>query len=160
MIVIEKMPNENAFEMAVSNIRFGAGVTREVGMDLADLGVRRVLVLTDPGLKSLRPVQTVLQSLDDNKVAWTLYDRVRVEIARHRPAAVHLPVPDPEQQDVVHPQDPAREQEPLAAGVPVVHEPVDEQADRDDRGERDEPGQTERQPPDRRVRGRPFPCRR
>ena len=34
--------------MAASSVRFGAGVTREVGMDLADLGVRRVLVLTDP----------------------------------------------------------------------------------------------------------------
>ena len=39
--------NDRAFEMAVSSVRFGAGVTREVGMDLADMGCRRVLVLTD-----------------------------------------------------------------------------------------------------------------
>ena len=51
---------EIAFEMAVSSVRFGAGVTREVGMDLADLGVRRALILTDPALRSLAPVQTVL----------------------------------------------------------------------------------------------------
>src|SRR5262245_35155791 len=73
------MPREIAFEMAVSNIRFGAGVTREVGMDLADLRARRVMVLTDANVARLQPVQTALQSLDDAGVAWTLYDRVRVE---------------------------------------------------------------------------------
>ena len=57
------MKHEIAFEMAPSPVRFGAGVTREVGMDLADLGVRRVLVLTDPALSPLPPVQAVLQSL-------------------------------------------------------------------------------------------------
>jgi len=73
------MPNEIAFEMAVANIRFGAGVTREVGMDLAEWGARRVLVVTDPILRRLPPVATVLESLDANGIAWTLYDRVRVE---------------------------------------------------------------------------------
>jgi len=73
------MPDEIAFEMAVSNIRFGAGVTREVGMDLADQDIRRVLVLTDPVLKSLPPLQNTLQSLEDNGIDWTLYDCVRVE---------------------------------------------------------------------------------
>lgn len=73
------MQNETAFEMAVANIRFGAGVTREVGMDLADLGLHRVLVLTDPGLKSLPPVQTVIDSLDRAGIQYQLYDRVRVE---------------------------------------------------------------------------------
>src|SRR5512143_2177403 len=73
------MPHEIAFEMAVSSVRFGPGVTREVGMDLADLGARNVLVLTDPVLRSLAPVQTVLESLEASRIAATLYDRVRVE---------------------------------------------------------------------------------
>ncbi len=73
------MSHEIAFEMAVSSIRFGPGVTREVGMDLADLGARNVLVLTDPVLRSLSPVATVLESLEVNRIAATLYDRVRVE---------------------------------------------------------------------------------
>lgn len=73
------MQKEIAFEMAVSAVRFGAGVTREVGMDLADMGVRRVLVLTDPTLSRLAPVRTTLESLEANKLSFTLYDRVRVE---------------------------------------------------------------------------------
>jgi len=73
------MPHEIAFEMAVSSVRFGPGVTREVGMDLADLGAKNVLVLTDPVLRSMPPVQTALESLEKNHIVATLYDRVRVE---------------------------------------------------------------------------------
>jgi len=78
------MLTENAFEMAVSNIRFGTGVTREVGSDLKDLGVRTALVFADPKLGSvkgapLNVVQTVLESLDQHGVAAMVYDRIRVE---------------------------------------------------------------------------------
>jgi hydroxyacid-oxoacid transhydrogenase len=73
------MKNEIAFEMAASSIRFGSGVTREIGVDLADLGVRKVLVITDPVLADMLPVQTVLESLESAGVHFVLYDRVRVE---------------------------------------------------------------------------------
>jgi len=73
------MKNDNAFEMAASQVRFGWGVTREVGMDLAELGVQRALVLTDPRLSRMNPVLTVLESLEEHGVAFSLYDRVRVE---------------------------------------------------------------------------------
>jgi len=73
------MKNEIAFEMAASSVRFGTGVTREVGMDLADLGARQVLVITDPVLADMAPVETVLESLDSAGVGFVLYDRVRVE---------------------------------------------------------------------------------
>jgi hydroxyacid-oxoacid transhydrogenase len=65
--------------MATSSLRFGAGVTREVGLDLVDLGVRRALVVTDPNLTRLLPVQTVLEALDAAGVEAVLFDRVRVE---------------------------------------------------------------------------------
>ncbi len=39
------MTNEYAFEMAASAIRFGFGVTREVGAELADLSKQHALVL-------------------------------------------------------------------------------------------------------------------
>ena len=73
------MTQENAFEMAASNVRFGAGVTREVGMDLVDLGVRKALVVTDANLTSLAPVQTALTALEAAGVEAVLYDQVRVE---------------------------------------------------------------------------------
>ncbi len=73
------MTYERAFDMAASNIRFGAGITREVGMDLADMGLRRVLVVADPVLSRLPPVQAVIDSLTQNGVSAVLFDRVRVE---------------------------------------------------------------------------------
>ena len=73
------MEHDTAFQMATANIRYGRGVTREVGMDLADMGVRHVMVVTDPQVVKLPPVATVLESLDDEGVSYALFDRVRVE---------------------------------------------------------------------------------
>jgi hydroxyacid-oxoacid transhydrogenase len=73
------MPNETAFEMATSSIRFGRGVTAEVGMDLAELKVRNVMVVADPNLRSSLPVITVLESLETHHVPFKLFDAVCVE---------------------------------------------------------------------------------
>src|SRR5713101_1181703 len=73
------MTNDIAFEMAVSSVRFGVGVTREVGMDLKELGTRLAMVLTDPIVAKLPPVRTVMDSREQNGIAYALYDRVRVE---------------------------------------------------------------------------------
>lgn len=73
------MTQDTAFEIAMASVRFGIGVTREVGMDLADLGVRRALVIADPALTLREPVQTVVDSLAGNGIEATLYDGVRIE---------------------------------------------------------------------------------
>ena len=65
--------------MAASSVRFGAGVTREIGMDLAEFGSRNVLLITDPIVSKLLPVQAALESLEANRIRFTVYDRVRVE---------------------------------------------------------------------------------
>ena len=65
--------------MAASSVRFGAGVTREIGMDLAEFGSRNVLLITDPIVSKLPPVQAALESLEANRIRFTVYDRVRVE---------------------------------------------------------------------------------
>ncbi|XP_036374525.1 hydroxyacid-oxoacid transhydrogenase, mitochondrial isoform X1 [Megalops cyprinoides] len=68
-----------AFEMACSNIRYGEGVTREIGMDLQNLGARNVCLMTDRNLSRLPPVTAVLDSLAKHGVAYKCYDKVRVE---------------------------------------------------------------------------------
>jgi hydroxyacid-oxoacid transhydrogenase len=73
------MQRESAIELATSSIRFGPGVTREIGMDLADQGIRHVLVVADPNLTAQTPVQTALESLDGQNISYRLFDRVRVE---------------------------------------------------------------------------------
>ncbi|MFN7923964.1 MAG: hydroxyacid-oxoacid transhydrogenase [Bryobacteraceae bacterium] len=73
------MTHDSAFEMATSSVRYGPGVTREIGMDLVDMKLKRALVLTDPWLAAMQPVATALESLERNGVAFTLYRDVRVE---------------------------------------------------------------------------------
>jgi len=70
---------EIGFEMAASNIRFGRGVTAEVGMDLKDLGLKKAMLLTDPNIAKLPMAATVIKSLEDEGVEYVLYDQVRVE---------------------------------------------------------------------------------
>jgi hydroxyacid-oxoacid transhydrogenase len=73
------MDRDTAFEMAVAAVRYGAGVTREIGLELADRNLRRALIVTDPVVAKLPPLQTVVESLDASGVHWVMYDRVRVE---------------------------------------------------------------------------------
>ena len=73
------MDKDTAFEMATSNIRYGRGVTAEVGMDLVDMGIGNVMVVTDEVLASLPPVTNLLAALEDSGVRFQLFDRVHVE---------------------------------------------------------------------------------
>ena len=77
------MDLDTAFEMATSNIRVGVDTTLEVGMDLTDMGVERVLVVTDPHLAQLSPVHRLLEALEREGISFHLYDRVRVEPTDH-----------------------------------------------------------------------------
>ena len=70
---------DTAYEIATSNIRFGPGTTKEIGMDLKDRGLKRVMVLTDPNLREQAPVQTALAAIAESSVEYALFDQVRVE---------------------------------------------------------------------------------
>ena len=73
------MPNDTAFQMAASNIRFGQGVTSEVGMDLVELGAKRTLLLIDPALLELPTGQTVLAALRDEQIGFDCFSEISVE---------------------------------------------------------------------------------
>src|SRR5208283_5655691 len=73
------MPLEYAFEIAAAAIRFGFGVTREVGAELADLGKSHVLVIADPNLRNLPPLAMVQESLHEHKIRFSVFDNVHIE---------------------------------------------------------------------------------
>src|SRR3954468_1651439 len=73
------MRHETAFSMEASGIKFGPGVTREVGHDMKHWDARRVMVVTDPYLTGKEPVLRVLEALKESGIEATLFDRVRVE---------------------------------------------------------------------------------
>ncbi|KAH9907590.1 iron-containing alcohol dehydrogenase-domain containing protein [Xylariomycetidae sp. FL2044] len=70
---------EYAFEMAASSIRFGPGVTQEVGMDFKNMGAKRVCVVTDPTVRRLTAVRQVEEALAREGVEYEIFDKVRVE---------------------------------------------------------------------------------
>lgn len=73
------MQLETAFTMDTSSIKYGPGVTREIGNDMAALGVKRVMVVTDPRVAKLEPVAVVLAALRAESIDAVLYDRTCVE---------------------------------------------------------------------------------
>lgn len=73
------MTLETIFTMDSSSIKYGPGATKEVGHDMRQLGARRVMVVTDPGLASSEPVTNTLESLRRKDIVAVLFDQVRVE---------------------------------------------------------------------------------
>ena len=70
---------ETAFIMDTSRIKFGVGVTVEIGEDMKALDCKRVMVVTDPNLSDSGPVSVVLQALQKANIDAVLFDQVRVE---------------------------------------------------------------------------------
>lgn len=68
-----------AFEMACSNIRYGPGVTKEVGMDMQNLGSSNVCVMVDPNLVGLPPVKETLDSLHRHNVHYSMFSGISIE---------------------------------------------------------------------------------
>lgn len=65
--------------MAASSIRFGPGCTQEVGMDMTNMGAKRVCVVTDPTVRRLTAVKQVEEALSREGIEYKIFDKVRIE---------------------------------------------------------------------------------
>ncbi|KIM90795.1 hypothetical protein PILCRDRAFT_94495 [Piloderma croceum F 1598] len=76
---VNSVQKEYAFEVAASNLRFGDGVTAEVGMDLKNMKARKVGVFTDPNVSKLTAMKTALASLQAQDLSFEVFDAVVAE---------------------------------------------------------------------------------
>lgn len=70
---------ETAFTMDTTSMKYGLGVTCEIGYDMKRLESKRVMVVTDSNLAHTKPVAVVLDALHSEGIDAVLYDRVRIE---------------------------------------------------------------------------------
>jgi len=73
------MDMESVIRMDSASIKYGPGATREVGSDMADLGVTRVMVVTDRNLAEMEAVKVTLNALANAGLDPVLYSDVRIE---------------------------------------------------------------------------------
>jgi alcohol dehydrogenase class IV len=72
-------PNETVFTWAAPPIKYGLGATSEVGHDLASLGVRRAVIVTDPGVMATGLAGRVADLVTAADISVEVFDGVHVE---------------------------------------------------------------------------------
>lgn len=65
--------------MAASSIRFGNGVTQEVGMDFKNMGAKRVCVVTDETVDKLPAMDQVREALKREGINFKVYNKTKIE---------------------------------------------------------------------------------
>jgi hydroxyacid-oxoacid transhydrogenase len=70
---------ETVFTIEATPIKFGPGAADDAGWELSRLGVRRVLLVTDPGVRALGHADRIMQLIEREGIEVVVYDRARVE---------------------------------------------------------------------------------
>ncbi|HEX2418571.1 MAG TPA: hydroxyacid-oxoacid transhydrogenase [Micromonosporaceae bacterium] len=70
---------ETVFTYGAPQLKFGNGASNEIGADLNQYGVRRVLVITDPGVAATGAPQRVTDQMAEFGIEARLFDGVHVE---------------------------------------------------------------------------------
>jgi alcohol dehydrogenase class IV len=73
------MSTETVFTVEATPVKYGRGAVDEAGWELARLGVRRALLVTDPGVAAAGHADRVRASAEQHGVEVVTYDRSRVE---------------------------------------------------------------------------------
>ncbi|SOD71123.1 alcohol dehydrogenase class IV [Jatrophihabitans sp. GAS493] len=71
--------SETVFTYGAPALKFGAGASAEIGYDLAQLGSKRALVVTDPGMAATGLPQRVAEQMSQFAIEAVLYDQVSIE---------------------------------------------------------------------------------
>ncbi len=74
---------ESVFTYGAPALKFGPGASDEIGFDLSQYGVRRVLVVTDTGVAETGGPQRVAEQLSRFGIAAQVFDGVHVEPTDH-----------------------------------------------------------------------------
>jgi alcohol dehydrogenase class IV len=71
--------HETIFTMEATPIKFGPGASQDAGWELKRLGVKRAMVVSDPGVIAAGITERVLERIHAEGIETELFDRVRVE---------------------------------------------------------------------------------
>ncbi len=72
-------PHESVFTLEATPIKFGPGAVDDAGWELKRLGVKRALLVTDPGVAASGHPDRVRESIEREGIEVVVYDRARVE---------------------------------------------------------------------------------
>src|SRR4051812_35643320 len=70
---------EQVFTLEATPVKFGPGSSADAGWELARLGVRRALLVTDPGVAALGHPERIAAAIAEEGIEVVVYDRSRVE---------------------------------------------------------------------------------
>jgi alcohol dehydrogenase class IV len=71
--------HETIFTMEATPVKYGAGASQEAGWELERLGVRRAMLVTDPGVAALGHPERIRGLIEAQGIDAVVYDRARVE---------------------------------------------------------------------------------
>jgi hydroxyacid-oxoacid transhydrogenase len=79
MSVFHPQQPETVFTYGAPGLKFGVGARFELGHDLAQLGARRVLLVTDPGVAATGAPGQIAETIRAASIETVVFDRTRVE---------------------------------------------------------------------------------